>query len=105
MVEYSDRRRPSGDMTLRTLAMPADANAAGDIFGGGIAEQRFGEAGELGISGYARGAKVQESGGLVIGTMAVAAGIEHDSLCPSKRCGKIRPGLARKPIPAGAWQP
>ena len=39
MVEYSDGRRPSGDMTLRTLAMPADANAAGDIFGGWVMAQ------------------------------------------------------------------
>ena len=30
---------PSGDMTLRTLAMPADANAAGDIFGGWVMAQ------------------------------------------------------------------
>jgi len=29
-----DGERPKGDLTLRTLAMPADANAAGDIFGG-----------------------------------------------------------------------
>src|SRR4029453_3579809 len=26
--------KPTGELTLRTLAMPADANAAGDIFGG-----------------------------------------------------------------------
>lgn len=30
---------PSGDLTLRTLAMPADANAAGDIFGGWVMAQ------------------------------------------------------------------
>jgi len=30
---------PVGDLTLRTLAMPADANAAGDIFGGWVMAQ------------------------------------------------------------------
>lgn len=32
-------RQPEGDMLLRTLAMPADANANGDIFGGWIMSQ------------------------------------------------------------------
>jgi acyl-CoA thioesterase YciA len=30
---------PRGELTLRTLAMPADANAAGDIFGGWVMAQ------------------------------------------------------------------
>ena len=30
---------PSGDLTTRTLAMPADANPAGDIFGGWVLSQ------------------------------------------------------------------
>ena len=30
---------PQGDLTLRTLAMPGDANAAGDIFGGWVMAQ------------------------------------------------------------------
>lgn len=30
---------PSGDLTLRTMAMPADTNAAGDIFGGWVLSQ------------------------------------------------------------------
>jgi acyl-CoA thioesterase YciA len=30
---------PWGELTLRTLAMPADANAAGDIFGGWVMAQ------------------------------------------------------------------
>lgn len=32
-------KRPEGELTLRTLAMPADANAAGDIFGGWVMAQ------------------------------------------------------------------
>lgn len=30
---------PDGELTLRTIAMPADANAAGDIFGGWVMAQ------------------------------------------------------------------
>ena len=36
-MEKTDR--PTGELTLRTLAMPADANAAGDIFGGWVMAQ------------------------------------------------------------------
>lgn len=32
-------QQPSGELTLQTLAMPADANAAGDIFGGWVMAQ------------------------------------------------------------------
>ncbi|GGF56266.1 acyl-CoA thioesterase [Azorhizobium oxalatiphilum] len=35
----SDAAEPTGDLTLRTLAMPADANPAGDIFGGWVMAQ------------------------------------------------------------------
>jgi len=31
--------RPNGELVLRTLAMPADTNAAGDIFGGWVMAQ------------------------------------------------------------------
>ncbi len=31
--------KPRGELTLRTLAMPADANPAGDIFGGWVMAQ------------------------------------------------------------------
>jgi acyl-CoA thioesterase YciA len=35
----SDTEEPRGELTLRTLAMPGDANAAGDIFGGWVMAQ------------------------------------------------------------------
>ena len=35
----ADIEGPKGQLTLRTLAMPADANAAGDIFGGWVMSQ------------------------------------------------------------------
>lgn len=39
MVHYANDRRPTGELTLRTLAMPSDANAAMDIFGGWVMAQ------------------------------------------------------------------
>ena len=35
----NEQRNPVGDILLRTLAMPADTNANGDIFGGWIMSQ------------------------------------------------------------------
>lgn len=35
----TDTTEPGGELTLRTLAMPGDANAAGDIFGGWVMAQ------------------------------------------------------------------
>lgn len=35
----NDDQHPDGDVILRTLAMPADTNANGDIFGGWIMSQ------------------------------------------------------------------
>lgn len=35
----ADTEQPRGTLTLRTLAMPGDANAAGDIFGGWVMAQ------------------------------------------------------------------
>ncbi len=32
-------RRPSGDLLIRTMAMPADTNPSGDIFGGWVLSQ------------------------------------------------------------------
>ena len=34
-----EQSRPVGDLTTRTLAMPADANPSGDIFGGWVLSQ------------------------------------------------------------------
>jgi acyl-CoA thioesterase YciA len=35
----SDTETPEGDLTLRTVAMPADVNVNGDIFGGWVLSQ------------------------------------------------------------------
>ncbi|WP_321342620.1 acyl-CoA thioesterase [Breoghania sp.] len=38
-VAVDDVEEPRGDLTTRTLAMPADTNPAGDIFGGWVMSQ------------------------------------------------------------------
>lgn len=45
----TDAPSPSGEITLQTIAMPADANANGDIFGGWLMAQM-----DLGASVLAR---------------------------------------------------
>lgn len=37
--DKQDNKRPTGQLTIQTIAMPADANANGDIFGGWIVSQ------------------------------------------------------------------
>jgi acyl-CoA thioesterase YciA len=54
---------PSGSLTIRTLAMPADTNPAGDIFGGWVMSQ-------MDIAGAI--AAVEQVGGRVV-TVAVEA--------------------------------
>ena len=59
----SDALEPTGALTIRTLAMPADTNPAGDIFGGWVMSQ-------MDIAGAI--AAVERSGGRVV-TVAVEA--------------------------------
>ena len=63
MVDHPDAKttQPRGELTVRTMAMPADTNANGDIFGGWVMSQ-MDQAG--GIAG------VQRSKGRVV-TVAV----------------------------------
>ena len=39
MADNHDETEPDGKLTIRTLAMPADTNPAGDIFGGWVMSQ------------------------------------------------------------------
>ena len=39
MTDPSDPSDPRGSLTIRTLAMPADTNPSGDIFGGWVMSQ------------------------------------------------------------------
>ena len=59
----STTNEPKGQLTIRTLAMPADTNPAGDIFGGWVMSQ-------MDIAGAI--AAVERSGGRTV-TVAVEA--------------------------------
>lgn len=37
--EVDPNRKPEGELEIRTIAMPADTNASGDIFGGWVVSQ------------------------------------------------------------------
>ena len=39
MSQHDDVERPHGEVAIRTIAMPADTNANGDIFGGWLMAQ------------------------------------------------------------------
>ena len=66
-VETADADRPRGELAIRTIAMPADTNANGDIFGGWLMSQ-MDSAGGM--------AAVQRCGGRVV-TVAVNAMVFH----------------------------
>lgn len=38
-ADETNGETPQGDLTVRTIAMPADTNANGDIFGGWVLSQ------------------------------------------------------------------
>ena len=38
-MDMEDKPSPTGELALQTIAMPADANASGDIFGGWLVSQ------------------------------------------------------------------
>lgn len=88
---------PSGDLTLRTMAMPADTNAAGDIFGGWVLSQM-----DL-AGGIAAG---QRAGGRVV-TIAVdkmkfiRPVHVGDVLCVYSRVGRV--GRTSMEINLEAW--
>ena len=88
---------PQGDLTVRTIAMPADTNANGDIFGGWVMSQ-MDQAG--GIAG------VDRSQGRVV-TVAVDAMTfirpvhVGDVLCVYTRIGRI--GRTSMKIEVEAW--
>ena len=88
---------PSGDLTVRTIAMPADTNANGDIFGGWVMSQ-MDQAG--GIAG------VDRAQGRVV-TVAVDAmtfirpARVGDVLCVYTRIGRI--GRTSMKIEVEAW--
>ncbi len=95
MAKESDG--PQGDLMLRTLAMPADTNPAGDIFGGWLMSQ-------MDIAGSMMA--VPRAGGRVA-TVAVDAMVFHkpvkvgNILCCY--CDLVRVGRTSMTIHVQAW--
>ena len=80
---------PAGQLTLRTLAMPADANAAGDIFGGWVMAQMDLACG-IRAAERARGRVVTAA----VREMSFASPMKiGDTLCIYTRRGEGRPHL------------
>jgi acyl-CoA thioesterase YciA len=48
-MESTEQDRPHGELTLKTIAMPADTNANGDIFGGWVLSQMDAAGGIAGV--------------------------------------------------------
>ncbi len=93
----AETEQPTGDLTLRTMAMPADTNASGDIFGGWVLSQM-----DL-AGGIAAG---QRAGGRVV-TIAIdrmkfiRPVHVGDVLCIYTRVGRI--GRSSMEINMEAW--
>jgi acyl-CoA thioesterase YciA len=49
MMESSERDTPHGELTIKIIAMPADTNANGDIFGGWVLSQMDAAGGICGV--------------------------------------------------------
>ena len=56
----TDQTEPRGELAIRTIAMPADTNANGDIFGGWVLARMDQAGGVMGVS-FARGRVVTAS--------------------------------------------
>ena len=85
MTETQDKREPDGDLLLRTLAMPADTNPNGDIFGGWIMSQ-------MDIGGAIRAKEIAE--GRVVTVAVDAMSFHHpvkvgDVVCCYGNCTRI----------------
>ncbi|ADZ71881.1 acyl-CoA thioester hydrolase YciA [Polymorphum gilvum] len=92
-----DTNQPSGELTLRTMAMPADTNAAGDIFGGWVLSQ-MDLAGGIAASQRANGRVVT----IAIDRMKFIRPVHvGDVLCVYARVGRI--GRTSMEINLEAW--
>jgi acyl-CoA thioesterase YciA len=92
-----DDAEPRGELTLQTIAMPADTNANGDIFGGWIMSQM-----DLGSSVLARGRARGR-----VATVAVEAMTFHRPVrvgdVVSIHCEMLREGRTSMTIGVGVW--
>lgn len=88
---------PQGDLTVRTIAMPADTNANGDIFGGWVLSQMDQAGGIAGVE-RARGRVVTVALDAMTFIRPVAVG---DVLCVYTRVSHV--GRTSMKIEVEAW--
>ena len=94
----ANEAHPSGEPAIRTIAMPADANPAGDIFGGWLMAQMDLAAGNV-ATRRARGR---------CATVAVDSIMFHSPVCVgdevSLYAGIVREGRTSMTIEVDAWR-
>ncbi|POR43554.1 acyl-CoA thioesterase [Methylobacterium sp. V23] len=97
MAETDEARRPSGDLTVRTIAMPADTNANGDIFGGWVMSQ-MDQAGGIAAVERSQGRAVTVAVNAMTFIRPVRVG---DVLCVYTRIDRV--GRSSMKIEVEAW--
>ena len=95
-IDLSDAH-PIGDLTVRTIAMPADTNANGDIFGGWVLSQMDQAGGIAGVE-RAQGRVVTVAVDAMTFIRPVRVG---DVLCVYTRIGRV--GRTSMKIHLEAW--
>jgi len=97
MADDPAQAEPQGDLTVRTIAMPADTNANGDIFGGWVMSQMDQAGGIAGVD-RARGRVVTVAVDAMSFIRPVRIG---DVLCVYTRIAKV--GRSSMKIEVEAW--
>ncbi|WP_243214569.1 MULTISPECIES: acyl-CoA thioesterase [Methylobacterium] len=97
MAEMDEARRPSGELTVRTIAMPADTNANGDIFGGWVMSQ-MDQAGGIAAVERSQGRAVTVAVNAMTFIRPVRVG---DVLCVYTRIDRV--GRSSMKIEVEAW--
>ncbi|WP_264045948.1 acyl-CoA thioesterase [Methylobacterium flocculans] len=97
MAESDGTKLPSGDLTVRTIAMPADTNANGDIFGGWVMSQ-MDQAGGIAAVERSQGRAVTVAVDAMTFIRPVRVG---DVLCVYTRVGRV--GRTSMRIEVEAW--
>ena len=97
MADTNEAQLPRGDLTVRTIAMPADTNANGDIFGGWVMSQ-MDQAGGIAAVERSKGRAVTVAVEAMTFIRPVRVG---DVLCVYTRIGHV--GRTSMRIEVQAW--
>ncbi len=97
MADTNEAQLPRGDLTVRTIAMPADTNANGDIFGGWVMSQ-MDQAGGIAAVERSKGRAVTVAVEAMTFIRPVRVG---DVLCVYTRIGHV--GRTSMKIEVQAW--